>query len=418
MEPIPYRMRAIGPGESNPEEWKMGAFLRSRHATAPLLSLLLLLPVSCGGSPQEPQFQGPSGSSGYTYRVPPQAEDGWPTASLATVGMDSVPFIQLMDRLQGVQNHRVHGILVVRNGSLVFEAYFPGDRFISPGVGEPVVFTRETRHFQASVTKSVTSAAVGIVRDRGLLSLSTPTFEFFPGLADFAVGGREAITLEHLITMRCGLPWDESSNSYSSPANDVYQLFHSLDPIGYILSREMEAPAGTLFHYHSGATNVLGKVVELVSGQRVDRLIEEALFHPLGIQDYEWDLITENLVFASGGLYLRPRDMAKIGELYLREGMWNGAQVISGSWVAESQVPRSTMDYGWADGYGYGWWTRSYPTPSGLVGTYFAAGWGEQQIIVVPSLDMVAVFTGGSYDTGPYLSPGQMMSAYILPSIR
>ena len=73
---------------------------------------------------------------------------------------------------------------------------------------------------------------------------------------------------------------------------------------------------------------------------------------------------------------------------------------------------------GWADGYGYGWWTRTYILPSGPIDTYFAAGWGEQHIIVVPELDMVAVFTGGAYEYSAFLSPGQMMAEYILPAAR
>lgn len=92
------------------------------------------------------------------------------------------------------------------------------------------------------------------------------------------MGGREKITLEDLLTMRSGLPWDESSTSYTNPANDVVQLFYNPNPIRYILSKEMEAPAGTFSRYNSGATNVLGKVVEIVSGERLDHLAEEALF--------------------------------------------------------------------------------------------------------------------------------------------
>jgi CubicO group peptidase (beta-lactamase class C family) len=344
-------------------------------------------------------------------------DDGWLTGPLSQVGVDSTRLVQLMGQLRQHRNHLVHAILLVKDGVLVFEEYFPGERYVRPGVGEPVTFNRETRHYQASVSKSITAALVGIAHDRGLLDLSIPALSFFPELADLSVGGREDITLEDLLTMRSGLPWDESSTSYTNPANDVVQLFYNPDPIRYILSREMEAPAGTYFHYNSGATNVLGKVVEIVSGQRLDHLAEETLFTPLGIGDTYWELIREGLVFASGGLHLRPRDMAKIGQLYLDGGLWNGQRVLSGDWIAASRVPRSRVAYGWADGYGYGWWTRTYTTASGLVDTYFAAGWGEQQIIVVPDLHLVAVFTGGSYDDSPYLSPGQMMAGYVLPAV-
>jgi len=390
--------------------------IRSRLGTF-FLNLTSILLLACGSSFQEPVFDGQDPPIGYVYSVPEPTDDGWPTGSLSSVGADSVRFVQLMDQLRQHRDHRIHAILIAKAGVLVFEEYFAGDRYVSPGVGEPIVFTRETRHFQASVTKSITSAAVGIVHDRTLLDLDSPALSFFPSLADLAVGGRKEITLEHLITMRSGLPWDESSASYTDPANDVTQLFYNPNPIRYIFSQEMEAPAGTFFRYHSGATNVLGKVAELVSGQPLDHLVQGALFSPLGIDDFYWELINADLVFASGGLRLRPRDMAKIGELYLREGVWDGEEVISSSWIAETRVPRSTMSYGWADGYGYGWWTRTYSTSAGPIETYFAAGWGEQQIIVVPELEMVAVFTGGTYEGVPYLSPGQIMAVYVLPAI-
>lgn len=382
----------------------------------PFFLLLAVFP-GCGKSPEGPVAPGQDDPTEYSYRIPEQVGDGWTTGSLTSVGVDSIPLFQLMNRLYGHPSHRIHAIVLIQDGVLVAEEYFAGERFVSPGVGEYTVFTRETEHFQASVSKSVTAAAVGIARDRGLLSLDAPALSFFPELADLNAGGREEITLEHLITMRSGLPWDESSYGYDDPRNDVAQLFRAADPIRFILSKAMEAPAGTLFHYNSGCTNVLGEVVRAVSGQRLDVLAASALFGPLGIEHFQWDFINGDVVFASGGLWLRPRDMAKIGELYLRDGVWGGDQVISESWISESGVSRSALSMGWAEGYGYGWWTRTYDTQAGPVDTYFAAGWGEQQIIVAPDLDLVAVFTGGSYEQAPYLSPGQIMEEYILPAV-
>jgi len=324
----------------------------------------------------------------------------------------------MMNRIQAQQNHRIHAILLVRNGELVFEEYFAGEKWLSPGVYEPVTFTRETLHYQASVTKSVTAIAVGLARDRGLLDLQVPALPFFPGLSDLATDGREAITLEHLITMRSGLPWDEHTVYYDQPANDIYQLFHNPDPIRYIFDKTLEAPAGSLFHYNSGCTNVLGKVVELVTGQELDSFTAEHLFEPLGIGGYEWSRLNPELVFASGGLWLKPRDMARIGELFLREGRWGDEQLLSSSWIAESVSSRSSFSYGWADGYGFGWWTLAYQTAAGPIESYFAAGWGEQQIIVVPALDLVVVFTGGAYDEPAFRSPAQLMATYIIPSVQ
>ncbi len=382
----------------------------------PLL-LVINLVTGCNTALDDVGYQVPPVATGYQYSLPDQIAGDWPTGSLISVGVDSVPLIQMMDRIQANQNHRIHAILLVRNGVLVFEEYFAGERWLSPGSYEPTEFTRETLHYQASVTKSVTAIAVGLACDRGLLDLQTPVLSFFPGLSDLATDGREEITLEHMITMRSGLPWDEHTVYYDNPANDVYQLFHNSDPIRYIFDKTMEAPAGTLFHYNSGCTNVLGKVVELVTGQELDSFTEEWLFEPLGISEYYWSRLNSEVVFASGGLWLTPRDMARIGELFLREGRWGDEQLLSNSWVAESVSSRSSFSYGWADGYGYGWWMLTYMTPDGPIETYFAAGWGEQQIIVVPDLDLVAVFTGGAYDDPAFRSPAQLMATYIIPAV-
>jgi CubicO group peptidase (beta-lactamase class C family) len=146
----------------------------------------------------------------------------------------------------------------------------------------------------------------------------------------------------------------------------------------------------------------------------MDDFAEEHLFTPLGITNYEWDHINPDMIHASGNLKLRPRDMAKLGYLFLNGGIWRGERIVSEGWVEESTkghvLPR------WADGYGYQWWLRTYHSGSTAVDSFYAAGWGGQRITVFPSLDMVVVFTGGNYvGEGPV---DEIISRHILPSVR
>ncbi len=384
--------------------------------TRPLPTTLLLLAVTtwltCSSSAD------PSGLR-YAYRVPPQVDDGWETASVASVDMDAGPLIRLMDTLLEAEDHRIHGVLVVKDGKLVFEEYFAGYKFSLAQQGEYIVFDRDTLHNLASVTKSVTSALVGIALDRGsIASLNERAFTYLPEYADLSGGGKDEITLEHLITMTSGLQWDEETYWYPDPRNDIVQLFLVDDPIRFVLGKPLVAEPGTQFHYSGGCTNVLGEIVSKATLTGLDDFSEQFLFTPLGVTDFEWQYLPGGVVFASGDLRLRPRDMAKLGSMYLSRGTWKEARVLSQDWIDVSTRRHIPLDWGWTDGYGYGWWTQSYQVAERAVETFFAAGWGGQQISVVPELDMVVVFTGGGYYEDPLLSPDEMMRDYVLPATQ
>lgn len=383
-----------------------------RSLTTMLMLLTAAAWLTCSSS------AGPSGLH-YSYRVPPQVDDGWETASLASVGMDAGPLVRLMDTLLGAEEHRIHGVLVVKDGKLVFEEYFAGYKFSLAQQLEYIRFDRDTLHNLASVTKSITSALVGVAVDRGsIASMSERAFTYFPKYADLSGGGKDEITLEHLITMTAGLQWDENTYWYPDPRNDVVQLFLVEDPIRFVLARPLVAEPGTQFNYSGGCTNVLGEIVKRATLVGLDQFSEQLLLTPLGVTDFEWQYLPGGVVFASGDLRLRPRDMAKFGYLYLSRGTWSGARILSEDWITVSTRRHITLDWGWADGYGYGWWTQTYEIDGQAVETFFASGWGGQQISVVPELDMVVVFTGGGYYEDPLMSPDEMMRDYVLPAAR
>ena len=345
---------------------------------------------------------------GYSYRVPEETDDGWETASLADLAMDEAPLIEMMSDLSNRNNNHIQSVVIIKDGKLVFEEYFSGEDIdLTSGINfAHKDFDRDTLHCQASATKSVTSILLGIAIDQGLVQgVEEKMLSFYPEHSDLNDTEKGEITLQHMLSMSSGIPWDESY-PYTDPRNNLNQQFYSEDPIRYLLEQPLTAPPGTQFMYNSGTTNVLGDVVKVSSGQTLVDFADQQLFTPLGITYFDWVgfPLAPHIAVASSTLYLRPRDMAKIGQLYLQGGVWNGDRIVSQEWVAEStgesiQVPPSEDPLpGFVDGYGYQWWRGTFP--NGDTATYFAAGWGGQFIFVLPELDMVIVFTGGHFEGG------------------
>jgi CubicO group peptidase (beta-lactamase class C family) len=330
----------------------------------------------------------------YVYTVPTQTDDGWETASLTDTGMDIKPIAQFMNELLNNIDHRIHSILIVKDDKLVFEEYFPGYAFYH---GPFTDFNRETKHDLASVTKSFTSALIGLAIDQGFIQdVNQKLFSFFPEYIELNNEEKDKITLEHLLTMTSGLEWDESTYPYIDPRNDLFQLIHQNDPIRFILDKPIVKEPGTQFHYSGGSTNLLGEIIRKSTGIRADEFAEHYLFSPLGITDYNWLELSNNVLYTSGDLKLRPRDMAKLGDIYLHGGSWKGTQIISEWWVDQSTKSFIYATSDWD--YGYQWWSYTYKFNSVQIVSFSAQGWGGQTIVVFPGLDMVVVTTAGYYD--------------------
>ena len=381
---------------------------RTSSKTVPwvLLCVLLLaaLPAACG----------PVATSG----PPPQTDDGWQTADPASVGLDAGQLQQAVSRIRDGTYQNVHSLLIVKDGKLVFEEYFRGYTWNYAGEqfrGDLVDFDRDTRHNLASVTKSFTSALVGIAIDQGFIgAVDDPVFAYFPEYAHLQDGAKGRLTLEHLLSMTSGLEWNEMELPYDNASNDLVRLFYVSDPIEYILSKPLVAEPGTAWYYNGGNTNLLGEVIRQATGQRMDAFAAQALFAPLGITNYEWDHINADMIHASGNLQLRPRDLAKFGTLYLNGGVWHGQRIVSQEWVEVSTQAHATPR--WGGGYGYQWWLATYDFGSGTTDAFHAAGWGGQRIIVFPELDMVVVFTGGNYvDDDP---ADEIVTRFVLPAVQ
>ena len=365
---------------------------------------------------------------GYIYKIPEQTGDGWQTASLDDVGMNTERIEAFMNDLAEYPDHWVHGVVVIKNGKLVFEAYFPGEDLDLSNLNTGLAyvkrdFDRDTLHSVASVSKSVTSVLLGIAIDESLIQGTQENMlSYFPDYVQFSDATKSQITLEQLLSMTSGLPWTEAF-SYNDPRNDLTSMLFRDDPIEYVLEKTMVAEPGTQFIYNSGTTNLLGEIIRRTSSMILADFAEKRLFDPLGIDSYEWYAFPNapEMIVASSTLYLRPRDMAKIGQMYLDGGVWNGTRIVSENWVtqstqqaigmvaAESPIPSLNP------AYGYLWWLGTFPT--GSTKTYFAAGWGGQFIFVFPEVEMVVVFTAGGFEDQNYDALLQIVNQYILPAI-
>ncbi|MFC1553328.1 serine hydrolase domain-containing protein [candidate division KSB1 bacterium] len=393
-----------------------------RHCLIYTLALLLIIPLfwtGCYNSTAPEIVESP-------VFIPQQIFDGWQTASLESVGMEPDSMESLIRLVDNTHNHLIHSILIVRNSKLVFEKYWDGWDVPTIATLNMIYrhFDTQTLHFQASVSKSFTSALVGIALDKGYISsVEDKVFSYFPDYADLKNYDNEKISIKQMLAMSSGYDWNEFVYDWSDPRDSHFQLFISEDPIQYLLGRPVERAPGMEFHYNSGDTNILGEIVRRsTSSDNLSDFAETYLFEPLGIEYNYWQShpLAEYLTFASGGLFLRPRDMAKFGQLYLNEGVWNGRQVISSSWVDASikqsipLISNSTYYYG----YGYQWWLGQFTYDYRKVNFYLAYGWGGQCIFVIPELDMVIIHCAGGYFDSPPVSYIRIIEDYILKAVR
>ncbi|MGA2802418.1 MAG: serine hydrolase [Verrucomicrobiota bacterium] len=353
----------------------------------------------------------------YQYTVPEKTNDGWETASLNSVNLDADLIKELFDRIGDNSYKNIHSVLLAKNGKLVVEEYFPG----RDSVGQYRMFTRDTLHEMLSATKSVNSISIGIAIDQHLIrGVDEKISTFFPEYSDiFTNKEKDAIRLKDLLSMTAGLSWDEWTYPYTDFRNDAAVMASRADFFRYVLERPIATTPGTKFVYNSGVSLMLGEIIYKASGLRADKFAGRYLFSPLGITNYSWGKAPNGVVNTLGGLSLRPRDMAKIGCLFLNGGRWQGKQIVSEKWVVEStkqQIGASQLPTWFlADGYGYQWWLGSFHVRGQTVESYSARGRGGQFIIIFPTLQMVAVFTGWN-DNELLGQPLDMLQRYVLPA--
>jgi len=328
-----------------------------------------------------------------------------------------------MDYINSVDQHRIHNILIFRKNKLVFEEYFQGYAlsFTAAELNGPIMqYTRETDHYLASVTKSVTSVITGVAINRGLIKdLNKKIIDYFPEYRSIMTGEKANITVEHLLTMRVGLEYDENTYPYTDPRSDTYKMIRSSDPIEYVLSKPIVTSPGTQFHYNTGSTNILAAIIEKESGMRFFDYANEYFFDAMNIQGGKWTMLGKGLPMASGGLYLRARELSKIGLLFLNNGMWQGKQYISADWIARSQYAYiASTGYLPNTSYGYQWWIQNFTIDGTVHRCFFAAGWGGQYLFIIPDLELIVEFNCGIFTDTAKIFPIDLMEDFILKAVK
>jgi CubicO group peptidase (beta-lactamase class C family) len=319
----------------------------------------------------------------------------WRSSTPEEQGLDSASILSMLQEIQK-EDLNIHSVLVVRHGYLVTEVYFPP-------------YTQEIKHPVHSITKIVTSAITGVaIRDGYIKSVRQSVLDFFPEIAmETKDQYLKDITVEHLLTMSAGF------NTTTLP--DFYNKDASFDSAKHILTYDsLLSKPGETFFYDSGLPHLMSAILQKTSGQTLETYAQTDLFEPLGITDYGWQSDPQGITTGNSGLILRPRDMAKLGYLYLHNGQWNGKQILPAKWVQAStskhMETKGLMNAAEDDGYGYYWWIDSF-------GGYSAHGFGGQYIFVLPKLDMVVVFTGGLADPD-FPAPHQLVETYLLPAAQ
>ena len=346
------------------------------------LSLICLsLFLSCAARGNQwglPEYQ-------YTYRTPEKIDDGWEVSSLHEEGLDSARIDPLISGVLKRDFKNIHSILLVKNGKLVLEEYFYG-------------YDRDMAHEIHSVSKSITSILVGIAIDQGKVSgVEDSVYDYFPDYADSKwVNQQYDISLAHVLMMSAGIDWDEQSRPLTDKRNDIVAMINREDWLGYVLNKNKVEPPGRRFNYSGGVNLLLGGIIKNSSGMYADKFADKYLFGPLGIKNYRWHRSSDGTINTQGGLCLRPRDMAKIGLLFLDGGKWKGKQIVSEHWVNESIEGRLPAMYGL--NYGYQWWSGKTRVDHQEIESYFAWGRGGQYIFVIPECELVAVLTSRPYD--------------------
>lgn len=340
-----------------------------------------------------------AGCAGPSSSIHPPAywpTNGWRSSTPEEQGMDSAVLAGMFEHI-AKQHLNLRSVLIVRNGYLVTEAYF-----------QPYI--ADTPHTIESITKSVIDALIGIAIDQKYIKDANQTLlSYYPPEKHInnLDANKQAIKLKDMLSLTAGFYCNDA------PSSNNRTMTQSGNWVAFMLDSPMAAAPGTTFNYCSGAAHMLSDVLQRSVKMSAREYANEQLFKPLGIAAVppeRWGTDPQGVSLGGFGLYLTPRDVAKLGLLYLNNGRWADKQIVPADWVAASTTQHAIKE----DGTGYGYLWTVYPAE----GRYAALGLAGQQLHVLPKQNLVVVFTSGLpvYGEAPPLN--DLLKNYIVPAVK
>jgi CubicO group peptidase (beta-lactamase class C family) len=372
-------------------------------------------------------FPRPPAAPLYQYRQPDETGDGWETARARDVGIDEAALTALVQRLAAAdpavrRPSLMHSVLVAHRGKLVLEEYFFG-------------FARDQVHDTRSAGKTFASILMGAAQMRGKrIAPDTRVYEMLAARGPFANPDprKRKITFGHLMTHTSGLACDD--NNDASPGNEGTMQSQAAQPDWwkYTLDLPMAHEPGKRYAYCSANMNLVGAGLTTATGTWLPQFFEQAIARPLQFGEWHWNLQPTGEGYLGGGAWLRSRDLLKVGQAFLDGGQWHGKRIVNAAWVKASTTPRMQIspattgltEEQFGEFYGQGvdawaWHLGAISVGERSYKSYGASGNGGQLLVVVPELQLTAVFTGGNYRQGGIWSrwPNEILGGTVIPAL-
>ena len=292
-------------------------------------------------------------------------EQAFVRATPESQGISSDLFAALLRELDASKDTDMHHFMALRHGKVICECNF-------------APYPKGMWHITHSMCKSITGMAIGMLIEEEKLKLDENIYDIFPDhINAFSKIFRPVITVENLLTMTSGVTFNESG------------IVSGNDWLGSFLNASVNGKPGTEFQYNSLNTYVLSAIVTKRTGETLTEYLTPRLFEPLGITKYYWETCPKGITKGGWGLFLCAEDMAKLGQLYLQKGKWNGQQLVSEYWI-EISTARHLKTQNDTYGYGYQLWMEQRP------GSFEYNGMLGQNVIIYPDMDMVLVTNAGN----------------------
>ena len=290
----------------------------------------------------------------------------WPVSTPIEQGFNPEGLSQVEKMSAELDN--IFALLVIRNGFIISENYYNGK-------------SAETANHIRSITKCFLSPLIGIAIEKGFVeSVNKNVLHYFPEYKESRMDSRKnEITIEHLMTMRTGFLFNEDEEIRKWIFDGKFSAEYDA------LKRKIQSQPGKIFNYDTPSVDLLSVILTKTTKQDTFSFAKDELFRPLGIENTEWERDPANYYRGGTGLVMRPRDVAKLGQLYLQKGKWRGHQIVSENWVEQSIIPYSKFKHG--KGYCRLWWTRKTDKEN----LFFGWGYGGQYLIVAPKKELIVV---------------------------